>query len=554
MQHGPSPTIGTTWTPHASARHSRTPHAKLQLGRAAACVSAPRRTFAIISHPDAGKTTLTEKLLLYSGAIAEAGAVKARAGRQRDVTSDWMELERQRGISITSTVLQFHHDGHVLNLLDTPGHRDFSEDTYRVLSAVDAAVIVLDAAKGIEAQTEKLFRVAQARRIPLITFINKCDRPGLSPLELLDDIEQRLGIVPTPVTWPIGMGPDFEGVVDRRDDAFWRFGRTAHGATQVTEERLDGTRVEQRGEPGATASGELELLAAIAADHDRELFQAGETTPVFFGSAMWNFGVRLLLDAIVDLAPPPSARTIISGESQPLDGEFSGFVFKIQANLDPRHRDRIAYLRVVSGQFERGLQLTNQRSGRTFTAKYAHQLFGRDRDTVDVAEPGDIVGLISAGDLQIGDTVSESGKVCYPPIPTFAPEHFRKATNLDTSRYKQFRRGMEQLDEEGTIQVLRHPHWGDREPVLAAVGMLQYEVVVARLESEYGAALELTNTPFTIARRTDRDGAARLAGERDCEVFERRDGTLVALFRSKHRLDATTQRHPGITLDSIMVS
>ncbi|MDH3498914.1 MAG: peptide chain release factor 3 [Acidimicrobiia bacterium] len=517
-------------------------------------MSTQRRTFAIISHPDAGKTTLTEKLLLYSGAIAEAGAVKARAGRQRDVTSDWMEMERQRGISITSTVLQFQHDGIVYNLLDTPGHRDFSEDTYRVLSAVDAAIIVLDAAKGIESQTKKLFEVAKTRKIPLITLINKCDRPGLAPLELLDDIEEELGIVPTPLTWPVGMGQDFQGVVDRRDGSFWKFGRTAHGATAVDEERLDGEDLIDHGDAGIAAAGEVELLDGVGADHDLELFLAGVTTPVFFGSAVWNFGIRLLLDGIGELAPAPGPRADVKGELHPLDGQFSGFVFKIQANLDPRHRDRIAYLRVNSGQFERGIQLTNHRSHRSFTAKYAHQLFGRDRDTVETALPGDIVGLISSGDLHIGDTLSQSGKVQYPPIPTFAPEHFMKAMNLDTSRYKQFRRGMAELDEEGAIQVLHHPHWGEQQPVLAAVGRLQYEVAVARLETEYGATLELAPTPFTIARRTDAEGAATLAGERDCEILERRDGTLLALFKSRYRLEAAMERHPEAMLDAIVVS
>ncbi|MDH5421646.1 MAG: peptide chain release factor 3 [Acidimicrobiia bacterium] len=517
-------------------------------------MTAPRRTFAIISHPDAGKTTLTEKLLMYSGAISEAGAVKARAGKQRDVTSDWMEMERERGISITSTVLQFNYDGHVFNLLDTPGHRDFSEDTYRVLSAVDAAIIVLDAAKGIEAQTKKLFEVAKRKKTPIITLINKCDRPGLAPLELLDDIEDQLGIVATPLTWPVGMGPDFVGVVDRRDNAFWKFGRTDHGATAAAEERLEGADLASHGDVGITAAGELDLLDGVGADHDLELFLAGETTPVFFGSAVWNFGIRLLLDAIADLAPAPSPRLTIHGERHPIDREFSGFVFKIQANLDPRHRDRIAYLRVNSGQFERGIQLTNHRTQRSFAANFAHQLFGRDRETVATAYPGDIIGLISSGNLQIGDTLSESGKLQFPPIPTFAPELFMKALNLDTSRYKQFRRGMAELDEEGAIQVLHHPLWGEQQPILAAVGQLQYDVAVARLEGEYGAKLELSATPFTEARRTDAAGAEALAGERDCEVVERRDGTLLALFKGKYRMEATRDRHPDIMLDSILVS
>jgi peptide chain release factor 3 len=516
--------------------------------------AARRRTFAIISHPDAGKTTLTEKLLLYAGAIETAGAVKARSGRQRDATSDWMEMERQRGISITSTVLQFEHRGHVFNLLDTPGHRDFSEDTYRVLSAVDAAVIVLDAARGIEPQTLKLFQVAQRRRIPLITFVNKCDRPSLAPLEILDDIERRLGITPTPVTWPVGTGVDFEGVVDRRDRSFRRFARTAHGAKAAGEERLEAAELEGLGDVAATAFGELELLEGVGATHDAETFLAGLATPVFFGSALWNFGIRILLDAVVDLAPAPSARADSTDRIHPLDEQLSGFVFKIQANLDPRHRDRVAYLRVNSGRFDRGGTLVNARTGKPFATKYAHQLFGRERETVEVAYPGDIVGLVNAGDLRIGDTLSEDGKAQYPPIPTFAPGHFMEARNLDTGRYKQFRRGMSQLDEEGVIQVLRHPERGDQQPILAAVGPLQYEVAVHRLENEYGAKVLLSPTAFKVARQTDHRGAEVLGAIRDVDVFSRSDGALLALFQSEHRLDAARRNHPEIRLDSIVVA
>ncbi|MEX2133956.1 MAG: GTP-binding protein, partial [Acidimicrobiia bacterium] len=307
-----------------------------------------RRTFAIISHPDAGKTTLTEKLLLYSGAIEEAGAVRARSGRQRDVTSDWMEMERQRGISITSTVLQFPHEDLLFNLLDTPGHRDFSEDTYRVLSAVDAAVIVLDSARGIESQTLKLFKVAQARGIPLITFVNKLDRPGLGPLEILDDIESQLEIAATPVTWPVGADVELEGVVDRRDGSFWTFERTP-GGREIGEARK-GRLDDMDSTPArAQASQELGILDAVEADHDIEQFLKGESTPVFFGSALWNFGIDLLLDAIADMAPPPTSRVDVGGEPIPLDGGLTGFIFKIQANLDARHRDRIAFLRICSG-------------------------------------------------------------------------------------------------------------------------------------------------------------------------------------------------------------
>lgn len=516
--------------------------------------AARRRTFAIISHPDAGKTTLTEKLLLYAGAIEEAGAVKARAGKQRDVTSDWMELERQRGISITSTVLQFEYRDHVLNLLDTPGHRDFSEDTYRVLSAVDAAVIVLDAAKGIEAQTLKLFEVARARGIPLLTFVNKVDRPSLGGLELIDDIESQLGLVATPVTWPLGTGSDFQGVVDRMRSTVWKYERTTHGATRSAEEERPDLTVDDFGELADTVRSELDLLDAVGADHDQKRFLAGETTPMFFGSALWNFGVRLLLDALVDLAPGPTPLQDRTETPHPLDEPFSGFVFKIQANLDPRHRDRIAYVRVGTGEFERGMQLTNVRTERSFSTKYAHQVFGRDRDTVDRAYPGDVIGLVNAGDLHIGDTVTTGATFRYPPIPTFAPEHFRVGRNMDTGRYKQFRRGITQLDEEGVIQVLRHPDRGEQEPILAAVGPMQYDVAVYRLENEFGATIELTPTPYVLARRTDRESADRLRGRRNVEVVSRADGTLLALFTSQYHLEAALRDLDGIVLDPIVTT
>ncbi|HUG31489.1 MAG TPA: peptide chain release factor 3 [Acidimicrobiia bacterium] len=509
-----------------------------------------RRTFAIISHPDAGKTTLTEKLLLYSGAIAEAGAVRARAGRQRDVTSDWMEMERQRGISITSTVLQFRHDGLLFNLLDTPGHRDFSEDTYRVLSAVDAAIIVLDGARGIEDQTLKLFQVAQTRGIPLITFVNKMDRPGLSPLALIDDIEDQFVIRATPVTWPVGNGADFAGVVDRRDSTLWEFERTARGR-DIGEERA--THLDLADSPiGSQVTQELSLLDAVEAEHDQKQFLAGETTPVFFGSALWNFGIRLLLDAIAGMAPSPAPKTQRSGEPRPIDGELSGFVFKMQANLDPRHRDHIAFLRVCSGRFERGMTLVNHRTGQPFATKYAHQLFGKERQTVDVAYPGDIVGLVNASGLRIGDSLSSRGDAHFPPIPTFAPEHFRMARNLDTARYKQFRKGIAQLDQEGVIQALHTPEGGEREPILAAVGELQFDVALHRLTQEFGADPRLDPAPYTMARRTDATGRDAFAGRRGVKVATRSDGTLLALFTSQAWLDAALRDRPDITLDPII--
>jgi peptide chain release factor 3 len=510
-----------------------------------------RRTFAIISHPDAGKTTLTEKLLLYSGAIEEAGAVRARAGRQRDVTSDWMEMERERGISVTSTVLQFSHGDSLFNLLDTPGHRDFSEDTYRVLSAVDAAVIVLDAARGIESQTLKLFKVAQARGLPLLTFVNKLDRPGLGPLAILDDIENQLGVKATPVTWPVGAGADLEGVVDRRDGSFWTFERTPGGrqigtAVRGRIEDMDSTAER------AQASQELGLLRAVRADHDTKQFLAGESTPVFFGSALWNFGIDLLLDAIATLAPAPQSMGSAAGEQVPLDGDLTGFIFKIQANLDARHRDRIAFMRICSGRFERGMNLTNHRTGRTFSTKYAHQVFGRDRETVDVAFPGDVVGLVNATELRIGDSLSVDGIVEFPPIPTFAPEHFRVARNLDTARYKQFRKGIAQLDEEGVVQSLQTRDGGERMPILAAVGELQFEVAMYRLRTEFGADPLFEPSPFTLARRTDEVGRSALSGRRGVEIATRANGTILALFTNEAWLDGTRRDHPGVLLDPLI--
>ncbi len=512
---------------------------------------APRRTFAIISHPDAGKTTLTEKFLLYAGAIETAGAVRARGGRQREVTSDWMDLERTRGISITSTAVQFEHGGVVMNLLDTPGHRDFSEDTYRVLSAVDSVVIVLDAARGIQSQTRKLFEVARDRRLPLLTFVNKCDRPSLPPLALLDDIEATLGLDATPITWPVGSGPTFEGVVDRRSGHLWEFERTPHGGSIGDELSTPIRRRDDDQEHRSTAWDELDLLSAVEADHALDGFLAGTATPVFFGSALWNFGVRLLLDAVVDLAPAPSAWQSVDGGEVRLDEQVTGQVFKVQANLDPRHRDRVAFVRIASGVFRRGMSLVNQRTGRTLTTRFAHSVFGRDRETVDEAVPGDVVALVNATDLLIGDTLSEDGRVEFPGLPAFAPELFATARAAETSRSKQFRRGIEQLDEEGVVQVLRTPDAGDREPILAAVGQMQFEVAAHRMAGEFGAEIVLEPLSFTVARRTDRDGAERLANRTGVLVAGRRDGSLVALFATEHRLAAARRDHPDLVLDRI---
>ncbi|MDQ2754411.1 MAG: peptide chain release factor 3 [Actinomycetota bacterium] len=525
----------------------------MSAGAAALAEARRRRTFAIISHPDAGKTTLTEKFLLYAGALQEAGTVKARAGR-RKATSDWMELEQQRGISVSSTVLQFAYRDHVVNLLDTPGHRDFSEDTYRVLAAADAAVMVLDVAKGIEPQTLKLFEVCRARRLPVLTFLNKMDRPGREPLALLDEIEEQIGLTPTPVTWPVGDPGDFRGIIDRRDGRFIRFGRSQRGALAATEELLSPeVAATEYGRVWARAAEDCALLGEVGATYDAKSFLTGESSPLFVGSALTNFGVRHLLDAIIDLSPPPGPQPDAAGEPRPLDGPFSGFVFKIQANMNPAHRDHVAFVRVCSGHFERGEVLTHGPSGRSFATKYAASVMGAERSTVDDAWPGDIVGLVNASDLGIGDTLYRDGPVTYPRIATFAPELVATAHPRDVSRHKQFRKGLEQLEREGVVQVL-HRRGDDRTPILAAVGQMQFEVFAHRLEHEFGAPVDLSAYANRTVRRTDEASAAHLRDIGGVEVLERRDGTLLALFESPYWLARVTADHPDWTLDTIVTS
>jgi peptide chain release factor 3 len=456
-----------------------------------------RRTFAIISHPDAGKTTLTEKFLLYSGAVEMAGAVKSR--KQAAVRSDWMAMERTRGISITSTVLGLDYEGVRLNLLDTPGHGDFSEDTYRTLYAADSALMVLDTARGVEERTLKLFEVCRMRGIPVITFVNKLDRPSKEPLELLDEVEEALGVRTAPVTWPVGDGPDFEGVVDCEKGVLVRYDRTAHGASVGSE------TITPLGAPSGSMHGhlrdraleELELLEAVGASCERETFLAGELTPVFFGSAFANFGVRLLLEAVKDLAPGPSPRLDAEGETRHREAPFSGFVFKVQANMDPRHRDRVAFVRVCSGRFARGMKLVHEPTGRPLNTRHAHGLFADDRSILEEALPGDVVGLVSSGELGVGDTVYEGEPVRFPPIPEFVPEHFLLARNKNTHKHKQFHRGLRQLSEEGVVKVLNRPETGGQEPILGAVGPLQFEVAEHRMEHEFGAPLSVRPAPWT---------------------------------------------------------
>ncbi|GAA5076875.1 peptide chain release factor 3 [Thermocatellispora tengchongensis] len=508
-----------------------------------------RRTFAVISHPDAGKSTMTEALALHASAIIEAGAVHGKAGR-RGVTSDWMEIERARGISITSAALRFEYRGHMFNLVDTPGHADFSEDTYRVLAAVDCAVMLIDAAKGMEPQTMKLFEVCRHRRIPVITFVNKWDRPGREALELLDEIEQRTGLRPTPITWPVGIAGDFHGVADRLEDRIIRYVRTPGGATKALESELTPAQAEaELGDDWRRAEEEIALLAEIGADHDQKEFEAHQSTPVLFGAALSNFGVARLLDAMVDLAPPPSPRDDVAGAPRPLAAPFSGLVFKVQANMDPAHRDRIAFVRVCSGHFRRGMVLTHAATGRPFATKYAQAVFGQDRATIDDAFPGDVVGLVNAGALRPGDTLYEGPAVTFPPIPSFAPEHFAVARSRSSGKAKQFRRGIDQLDAEGVIQVLRSDLRGDQAPVLAAVGPMQFEVVQHRLAAEFGAEITLDRLDYTLARRTDAASAERLARQRGAEVLTRSgDQALLALFTDRWRMNSIKADHPDLLL------
>jgi peptide chain release factor 3 len=517
-----------------------------------------RRTFAIISHPDAGKTTMTEKLLLYGGAVQLAGSVTARK-HQRASTSDWMELERKRGISISSTVLQFEYGGYKINLLDTPGHKDFSEDTYRVLTAVDAVVMIIDAGKGIESQTRKLFEVCRQRKVPIFTFMNKCDRPTLEPLALIDELERVLQIKAYPVNWPIGNGPDFKGVYDRQSHQVHLFERTVGGqyrapvsigslADPVIRERLDESTY-------LKVQEELGMLEIMADSFDSESVLAGDTTPVFFGSAANNFGVQLLLDGFLKQSPPPKSRRAGDRVLTPDFPAFSGFVFKIQANMDPKHRDRIAFVRVCTGKFERDMVVTHTRTGNKVRLSSSHKLFARERETVDEAFPGDIVGLVGHSELGIGDTLTTDPSITYDEIPRFTPETFAFLHNPNTAKYKQFRQGLDQLLQEGVIQILHLKDSAMKTPLLAAVGPLQFEVVQYRLESEYGAESRLEIAPWTVMRWLTGDyqeaeiekiqlpTGARLAYDKQEK--------LVALFPTEWSANYFIETNPKVTTSAL---
>ncbi len=516
-----------------------------------------RRTFAIISHPDAGKTTLTEKLLLYGGAINTAGQVAARR-RARQATSDWMDLERERGISITSTVLQFPYRGHTLNLLDTPGHQDFGEDTYRTLLAADSAVMLIDAAKGVEPQTKKLFAICRARRIPLFTFINKMDRPSRDPLELLDELEKVLGIATYPINWPLGSGPTFRGVYDRQTRDMHFFERTEHGAKRapVRITGIDDPQIASLTDETTYREFRdgLELLEGAGTSFDRGALMAGDATPVFFGSAVTNFGVALFLDRFLDMAPPPRGRSALrAGDTEaktvpPESENFSGFVFKIQANMDPRHRDRVAFLRVCSGKFERDMTVRNVRTGKDVRVTRAMKLFASEREVVDEAYAGDVVGLANPGTFAIGDTLCTGTPVAYDRIPSFAPEHFASVRNIDTGAYKSFGKGIAQLAEEGAIQVFYSAGQVHSEPIFAAVGELQFEVAKYRLAAEYGVKTEFYRLPYGLARRIAGDGVAA-TWPSNAKLVEDGAGTRVALFESDWSLRLAEEWNPGLRFE-----
>jgi len=463
-----------------------------------------RRTFAIISHPDAGKTTLTEKFLLYGGAIRSAGSVKSRR-TEKHAVSDWMEIEKQRGISVTSSVLQFNYNDFCINILDTPGHQDFSEDTYRTLVAADNAVMVIDCAKGVEAQTKKLFHVCKMRGIPIFTFINKMDRSGKDPFELLEELENVLGIRSCPVNWPIGSGKDFRGVYNRQKEQVELFESGDHGQNKlnvvnasVSDEALNGLLGDSLHQQ---LLSDIELLDIAGDPFDIEKVLKGELTPVFFGSALTNFGVEPFLEAFLDITTPPLPRETNQGPIDPESKNFTGFIFKIQANMNPTHRDRIAFLRICSGKFEKGMNANIVQKKKKIKLSQPQQFLAQDRVITEEAYPGDIIGIHDPGIFNIGDTISQADiDVVYEGIPKFAPEHFMKISTTSALKRKHFLKGITQLAEEGTIQVYKRPNWGTEELIIGVVGMLQFEVLEYRLQNEYGVETKSQHLPYKHIR------------------------------------------------------
>ncbi|MFO0697288.1 MAG: peptide chain release factor 3 [Polyangiales bacterium] len=501
-----------------------------------------RRTFAIISHPDAGKTTLTEKLLLYGGAIHAAGAVKSRKAK-KSATSDWMELEKQRGISVTSSVLQFEYDDVRWNLLDTPGHNDFSEDTYRTLTAADCAIMILDAAKGVEPQTRKLFHVCRMRGTPIVTFVNKLDRPARDPFDLMSQVEEVLGIATVPFTWPIGSGELFQGVYDRHAKHVARFAKDKEGNSKRAEMKVTGIEDPELDktlgdEPATTLRNEIELLDGAGEGWNRERFLAGEITPVFFGSALTNFGVEPFLHQFKELCPPPGPRAAADGSLvKPTDDRFTAFIFKVQANMDPSHRDRVAFARICSGKFEGGMKVHHYRLGKEIRLNRAEQFFAQERETVMEAYAGDILGLYDPGLFRIGDTLSSGGSMAFDAVPRFSPEHFGRLQLLDPLKRKQLQKGIQELAEEGTVQLFIQPG-REKDPICGVVGRLQFEVLTFRIEHEYGAKIAFDILPYQHARWVDgAETCDDLKAKRVPLAVTDQDGRPVALFRDDWELE-----------------
>jgi peptide chain release factor 3 len=511
-----------------------------------------RRTFAIISHPDAGKTTLTEKFLLYGGAIHLAGSIKSRKAA-RYATSDWMEIERQRGISVTSSALQFEYKGFAVNLLDTPGHKDFSEDTYRTLEAADSVIMLLDGAKGIEPQTLKLFEVARLRNLPIVTFINKVDREGLPPLTLLSEIEKTLSIRAVPMNWPIGMGRTFRGVFDLADRKAHLYASREHGGQRSAENVLD----ENDPELNSTLEGiglaqefreELDLLTSDSDLWDPGQFRSGSVTPVFFGSALNNFGVELFLNAFLRLAPSPGPHTSDKGPVAPDTPQFSGFIFKIQANMDPLHRDRFAFLRICSGTFRKGMSVRNVNTGQEIKLSKTLQFLGQKREMIEEAYPGDIIGLHDPNIFHIGDTLAEKGDFLFEGIPHFSPEFFVRVQIEDPLKRKHLRKGLNQISEEGAIQIFGLDPEGEREMLVGAVGQLQFDVLKFRLEHEYKVRAKLEPLSYDRVRWVTGDSGkiAALANTLDTLLVYDREKMPVALFRNEWALRYVVEKYPGL--------
>ncbi len=508
-----------------------------------------RRNFGIISHPDAGKTTLTEKLLLFGGAIQQAGAVRARKAT-RHATSDWMNIEKERGISVTTSVMKFNYSNYEINLLDTPGHQDFSEDTYRVLTAVDSALMVIDSAKGVEPQTEKLMEVCRMRNTPIITFINKLDRDGLFPLDLLSDIEDKLQIECVPLSWPIGMGKAFRGVYNiyRNELHLFTPGGSKQPRDGITIKDLSDSRLDEiLGSQAAELRDDLELLHGASASFEIAQYLKGNQTPVFFGSAVNNFGVKELLDAFVEMAPAPAVRPTFTRDVSPYEEDFSGFVFKIQANMDPAHRDRIAFLRVCSGTFRRGMKVVHHRIGKEIVIANATIFMSQDRTNVEEAYPGDVIGIHNHGTIKIGDTFTEGEALKFTGIPNFAPEHFRRVRLENPMKSKQLQKGLLQLSEEGAVQVFRP--LGGSDYILGAVGVLQFDVTSERLRVEYGAETRYEEVSFGVARWVFSDDPKLLKEfeeENRLSLARDAEGHLALLTSSDWRLERIIEKWPAI--------